>query len=171
MPRYYRYKRYYKKVYPRKRWASNLKLDQTQLRVHSGGASAVSISTICKNSSEDSNPTPTILKFGRLKLKGDIRSPVNNVANFTSSNIYVIFVPEGATCDSQFILRHPEYIIAWSTLSLDSGNSFSISSSLKRNLNSGDKIQVFFSVDTTTPPQSEIFFNISWTAQFWTTTA
>ena len=36
MPRYYRYKRYYKKLYPRKRWASNLKLGQASLRVHPG---------------------------------------------------------------------------------------------------------------------------------------
>nr|ANB82429.1 capsid protein [Porcine serum-associated circular virus] len=171
MARYVRYKRYYKKVYPKKRWASNLLSKALAVTLPNGVASNASTSTICENAVQSSKPTPTILKFGRVKIKGDVRTNANNAANFTSANVFVVFVPEGVTLTPQVLNSHPEYIMGWTTLSMDSGNSFSLTTALKRNLNSGDSIQLLFAVDTISAPQIDIVYNFYYTAQFWTTTA
>lgn len=171
MPRYARYKRYYKKVYPRKKWASNIKTNYKQVAVVTSGTSGTATDTICENSAPASTPTPVILKFARLKLKGDVRSPVATVANFTSANIFCCFVPEGVTLNADLLNKHPEYILGWTCLSMDSGNSFSLTTTLKRNLNSGDSIQLFFSVDCTQVPEATVPYNFYYTCQFWTTTA
>lgn len=171
MARYVRYKRYYKKIYPRKRWASHVKSDRPYITITPDGASGSTSFVVCKNSASDANPTPSILKFGRFKMKGDIRTLAANAGNATSCNVFVVYVPEGATLDALLIDRHPEYILGWSCLSLDTGNSFSITSSLKRNLNSGDSIQAFFTADVSHYPESSITYNFFYTIQYWTSTA
>ena len=171
MSRYYKYKSNYKKVYPRKRWASNIKSDTTVIPLPTNATSVFESIVLCQNSAQTSTPTPVVLKFGRLKFKGDIRFSATNVAQFTSVNVYVVFVPQGNTLNSTLISNHPEYVITWTNCSLDTGSSFSLSSILKRNLNSGDSIQVMFLVSSTQPPSQIIDFNFFYTAQFWTTSA
>ena len=171
MPRYYKYRKYYKKVYPRKRWASNIKQDNLVLPLQTNATAASDHILLCQNSAQTSTPTPVILKFGRLKFKGDIRFSQTNVAQFTSVNVFVVFVPQGNTLTTDLISNHPEYIMGWTTCSLDTGSSFSLTTTLKRNLNSGDSIQVLFLISSTQPPSQVINYNFFYTAQFWTTTA
>ena len=171
MPRYYRYKRSYRKIYPRKRWASNIGNYTTIVTVNGGSAGGNNTYTICENSAQNSTPTPVILKFGRIKLKGDVRYNVTDAANFTSAIMYVVFVPQGNTLTAQFIGNHPEYILGWTTISMDSGNTFSLTSSLKRNLNSGDSIQLYIGVSNAYSVQASINYSFFYNVQFWTTSA
>ena len=172
MARYYKYRKYYaKRVYPRKRWASNIKQDTVIVPLPTNATSVHEHVLLCQNSAQTSTPTPVVLKFGRLKLKGDIRFSATNVAQFTSVNVYVVFVPQGNTLDTTLISNHPEYVIGWTVCSLDTGSSFSLTTTLKRNLNSGDSVQVLFVVNSTQPPSQVINYNFVYTAQFWTTSA
>lgn len=171
MPRYVRYKRYYKKVYPKKRWASNIKVDAKSITINPNASSGIASFILCQNSTPSTTPTPTILRFARFRMKGDIRTVTPNASNVTSANAFVMFVPEGMVINSELLTKHPEYILGWTTLSMDSGNSFSLTSTLKRNLNSGDSIQILFTIDTVTAPQSTIGFNVYYTCQFWTSSS
>lgn len=169
MPRYYKYKRYYRKIYPKKRWASNIKSDTVNLSL---GTSATSVSKdelLCRNALQTDYPTPVILKFGRLKLKGDIRFSQTNVSQFTSAMVYCLFVPQGTSSSIQLISDHPEYLLGWTSVSLDTGSTFSMTTTLKRNLNSGDNIVLLFSINTTQTPSQQITYNVFYTAQYWTT--
>lgn len=171
MPRYARYKRYYRKVYPRKRWASNIKTFSQLVNISPSSTSNTTSFVVCRNSQSDVTPTPIVLKFGRFRMKGDIRTSAPNAERVTSVNVFVAFVPEGAVIDSTFITKHPEYVLGWTTLSMDTGNSFSLTSTLKRNLNSGDSIQILFTIDTSVSPTDVAGFNIYFTIQFWTATS
>lgn len=171
MVRYARYKRYYKKVYPRKRWASNIKYDSIPLNINTTDVSASQSIIICENSTAISTPTPTILRFARFRMKGDIRTTATNASNVTSASAFILFVPEGMDAGISLLEKHPEYILGWTTMSMDSGNSFSITSPLKRNLNSGDSIQVLFTIDTSQSPSANVQYNIYYTVQYWTATS
>ncbi|ANC51555.1 putative capsid protein [Duck faeces associated circular DNA virus 3] len=171
MARYYKYRRVYKKVYPRKRWASNIVTKNVLLTVPANEKTVFSFSTLVANSAQTVTPTPTLLKFGRCKIKGDIRTDVASENNYVSGIMYVIYVPEGFAVSPTLISQHPEYIIGWTQISFDSGNTFSFSSSLKRNLNSGDRIDLFFSVDSVNSVSAVRNFNMYFTAQYWTSSA
>ncbi len=170
MPRY-RYRRFYRKIYPRKRWASNLRSATLVLTIPTTDTSANATYDVCVNSPTLTTPNPVIIKFGRFKIKGDVRFSNSLAGSITSGMLYAVFVPEGNVLNYELISAHPEYILGWTYLSMDSGNSFSITSSLKRNLNSGDKIGLYFSVNTTTTPQQDTAFGFYFTMQYWTTSA
>ncbi len=170
MPRYYKYRRsYVKRVYPRKRWASNIFTKNMLLTIDSGSKSTWASTVLCDNATQNNTPTPVLVKFGRCKIKGDIRTDVASNNNFVSGIMYIVYYPEGFTNGPDLITQHPEYIIGWTQISLDSGNTFSFSSTLKRNLNSGDKILALFVVDSVNSTSSARNFNLYFTAQFWTT--
>ncbi len=171
MARYYKVRRVYRRCYPRKRWASNIVSNNRLVTIDANSKIGFAFDVLCTNSSQSSQPTPVLLKFGRIKLKGDVRTDVNNANNFVSAVIYCVYVPQGMTTTSSILTDHPEYIIGWTTISLDSGNTFSCSSSLKRNLNSGDKILLLFQVDSVNSTTSARNFNFYYTAQYWTTSA
>ena len=169
MPRYYKYRRsYVKRVYPRKRWASNIYTKNNLLTLANGEKTSWVFDVLVSNSAQSEVPTPTLLKFGRLKLKGDIRTDAASNNNFVSGIMYVLYVPEGFNITPDIIKYHPEYIMGWTQLSLDSGNIFSFSSALKRNLNSGDKIIIMFTIDSVNSVQAARNFNFYYTAQYWT---
>lgn len=170
MPRYYKYKRYYRRMYPRKRWASNIFTENNIVTVLASQKDAFASTTICANSPQTDVPTPVIVKFGRCKVKGDVRTDLDNGNNFVSATMYLAYVPEGYPI-ADLPKLHPEYIIGWTQISLDSGNTFSFSSPLKRNLNSGDKIMMLFYVSATNTAQYVRAFNFYYTVQYWTTSA
>ena len=168
----YKYKNsYVKKVYPRKRWASNIFTENSILTVLAGQTTAFASTRICSNALQTATPTPVIVKFGRCKVKGDVRTDLDNGINFVSGTMFLVYVPEGFTIDLNLIRQHPEYIIGWTQISLDSGNTFSFSSSLKRNLNSGDSIMMLFNVNATNTASFVRAFNFYYTIQYWTTSA
>ena len=171
MPRYYKYRRYYKRMYPKKKWASNIIQRNTLVTLANSVTAADAHETICLNAPQSGTPTPTLLKFGRLKVKGDIRTDLNSSANYVSGVMYVVYAPQGMTVDNLLIQNHPEYILGWTQISLDSGNSFSFSSALKRNLNSGDSISIVFLVNSVNSVAQTRNFNFYYTVQFWTSSA
>nr|ANB82425.1 capsid protein [Porcine serum-associated circular virus] len=178
MARYYKYKRYYQKVYPRKRWASNIGNLTTRIAFSQGQTSSVGSTVICSNSAQTATPTPVLLKFGRCKCKIDLQ-PVSiptSSANSLSLVAYLTFVPQGVNMNESqvsynLIKNHPEYVMGWQQISLDSTGSMSLTSKLKRNLNSGDGIYIIFvaGVNNEHPPQASIIYGISATYQFYTT--
>nr|QRV62020.1 putative capsid protein [ssDNA virus sp.] len=171
MPRYYKYRRSYRKVYPRKRWCSNIKSGTVALTIHTNETSANMTYPVCANSLTSAVPSPVIIKFARFKIKGDVRFSNSLAGAITSGMVYAVFVPEGNVLNYDLISAHPEYILGWTYLSMDTGNSFSITSSLKRNLNSGDKVALYFAVDTTTTPSQDTAFGFFFTFQYWTSTS
>lgn len=172
MPRYTRYRRtYFKKVYPRKRWASNLKSALVDITIPANTLHGASSVVLCENSVQTSVPNPVIVKFGRVKIKGDLRYSSTVVAAISSCLVFVAYVPEGTNLDYNLVSQHPEYILGWTCLSSDSGNSFSLTSSLKRNLNSGDRISILFYVDLLQSSTSSLTFALFMNCQYWTTSA
>lgn len=167
----YKYRRSYRKIYPRKRWATNITNSAVGVTINSGSNFGEHASNIVLNSGQNQVPTPVILKFGRVKIKGDVRTSLDNANNFVTGRMFVCFVPENATFNLNLINEHPEYLIGWTTISMDSGNTFSFSSALKRNLNSGDSIQILFRCDSFNNLQKNETFGFSYVCQFWTTSA
>lgn len=171
MPRYSKYRRtYFNKSYPRKRWASNIVTKNTAVSILANANDAVASEVLCINSSQTTNPTPVILKFGRVKFKGDVRTDLANNNNFVSALISCVFVPQGMSTNS-ILEDHPEYILGWTTVSLDSGNTFSFSTALKRNLNSGDRIVLLISLNSAVTSTNQRNFLFYYTVQYWTSTS
>lgn len=172
MPRYYKYRRsYVKKVYPRKRWATNIKSALLDITINANQNNGWNSAIICQNSPQSATPNPVIVKFGRFKMKGDLRYSSSVVAAISSCLVFVTYVPEGTTVNYDLVSQHPEYILGWTCLSSDSGNSFSLTSTLKRNLNSGDQIAVLFYVDLLNTSSSSLTFALFLNCQYWTTSA
>lgn len=156
MPRYYR-RRYTRVVRPKKKWASCI------TRWNGESVTGPYVTTLASNSVQSGTPTPSILKVGNFKITVDL------VAKFSQTQtmnlmaiVYILFVPEGIQDSEVYNLptQHPEYIMATkvaggsfqsgTVLSLDTVN---MSTRLKRNLNSGDKIVMYmeFAVGTDLP--------------------
>ena len=134
-------------MYPRKRWASNLLSANTTVNVAVGHNGAHETYAICTNSAQNATPTPVLVKFGRLKISGDVRFTDNSYSNYSSCILYAMFVPQGSELTSDLIQQHPEYLLGWTTISMDSSSAFNLTSILKRNLNSGDSIQLYFGIN------------------------
>lgn len=120
-----------------------------------------------------------IVKTGNFKVKGSFNFSGTDT-KYISMIIYVIFVPQGITPDNTAVsttnlatsifYSHPEWVMCWTRKDVDESGSddFSISSRLKRNLNSGDSIQlgVLFLNTTTTNPSNNFYCNINATVQY-----
>ena len=101
------------------------------------------------NSAETATPTPTIIKAKHFKMSVD--TYVNAGATIAIGPIvaYIMYVPQGYTLTTNTPVDHPEWVLTWRTI--DTSNSsintgyhatVSMSSSLSRNLNSGDSIKI-----------------------------
>lgn len=167
MPRRY-YKRRTVVVRPKKKWASNMK-------VHGVGSSAPT-EILVENSTQTSSPTPVIVKAGNFKIQGDaIITPGTSSVPIVSLVIVVFYWPEGLTLDAQsaqtVVDQHPEWILAWKQIDTQPvivtgtsvSNSFAVSSRLKRNLNSGDRVCIGYISDS-----NIVTVTIKYTAQYWT---
>lgn len=153
MARYYR--RRYRTIVraPKKKWASNIQ--QEIIQTTGTATKQYGVKTLVQNSSELSSPTPVILKTGNIKIQGDYRVLASTTQGHTDVSLYVMFVPQGfgiteAAAAEAIVSNHPEWIMAWkylgvnqvSSTKVENCDSFSFSSRLKRNLNSGDTIQL-----------------------------
>ena len=161
-----RYYRRYVRVAPKKKWASNILV---------GSVTTSNYATIVENSTQTSTPTPVIVKCGNFKVQGDVMfstggsTPTRPVC----MNLFLIFCPEGVSPSDGLIGAHPEWIIGWKTVDVgvirstsESGNptsSFSMSSRLKRNLNSGDRIVAILQSSDGSMTGQCVF-----TCQYWT---
>ena len=160
-------------MYPKKRWASNIISANTTVNVGVGQSGGNETYSICTNSLQTATPTPVLVKFGRLKISGDVRFTDNSYSLYSSCILYAMFVPQGSTLSSDLIQQHPEYLLGWTTISMDSGSAFTLTSSLKRNLNSGDSIQLYFGVNINgnVVGQNSLNYNFFYNVQYWTTSA
>ena len=111
MVRYYKYKQSYKKMYPRKRWASNILSNNHVIGIPAGSKAGFGSDVVCVNSNQAVTPTPVLLKFGRIKVKGDVRTDLSNENNFVSAVLYCVYVPQGMTTNPSILTNHPEYIL------------------------------------------------------------
>lgn len=100
------------------------------------------------NSTETATPTPTIIKTKHFKMSVD--TYVSTPANIALGPIvaYIMYVPQGYTLATNTPVDHPEWVLSWR--SIDTGSALAgttyhanvtMSSSLSRNLNSGDAIK------------------------------
>lgn len=149
MPRRRYYRRYTRVVPAKKKWASNI-ITGTIGTAGSGEADNL---TLVANSSPTATPTPVIVKTGNFKIQGDayldVRTGGGNIS--VAARVFVLYTPEGVTSDFATVIgQHPEWIMGWTQLDLPitnaaaiaAGNRFTLSTRLKRNLNSGDKIRI-----------------------------
>lgn len=150
MARYRRYRRTIIRA-PKKKWASNISTVNATTET-AGSSTQVASVRLVNNAAQGSNPTPVIVKCGNFKIQGDVYSQMSQ-AGTASVSLYVIYIPEGITLPDytsalNLIRAHPEWIMAWrfinsnfvSAAGSDNSESFSFSSRLKRNLNSGDSV-------------------------------
>ena len=188
MPRRY-YRSRVRYIKPKKRWASNIKnltLSGPSSTQFCGSVALVS------NTTQNTSPTPVIIKAKRFKVSVDCFNTFSASASVItpiSANAYVIFVPEGYISDqiqtmtyaeaNALVSQHPEYILSWRKLDFSSSYSTSsssgssnstavtFSSSLARNLNSGDRIFLIILAETNNNNVT-IQVAASATVQYWT---
>jgi len=151
---YQNYRKNYRKNYgnfQKKKWASFMKDIATTNVSIPGNATGGAVATIVSNSSDTATPTPTVLKVKHIRVAFDFTSAQYY---FNAGFLCILFVPQGITPDAGTPILHPEWIMAWKGLELDgqtgAGKQVMISSSLSRNLNSGDSIVMLWSARNTT---------------------
>lgn len=154
--RYYRTKR----VYPKQKW---LPVNNEIVIGPFASLNANSYAVMYKILTQNEVRTTTdgggnisgasIVKTGRFKFKGT----VFQVAGADVTHLIgLAYIPEGYTIPQTsssndnigecFFYRHPEWILAWTRMDYNNAaqrNEFSLSSKLKRNLNTGDQIIAF----------------------------
>ena len=182
MARYYR--RRYRTIIraPKKKWCSNLKDINLQASVPSSGSTSTVHDQVllAQNKSESTTPTPVVIKTGNFKLQADAHSIGVSVlgTNTIHATLYIMYVPEGmlplTTTGMQLLIdNHPEWIMAWRVLegglTSTSGDydstRFTVSSRLKRNLNSGDSVYGIVIANDVNP---NVTFIVRGKCQFWT---
>lgn len=155
--RYYRSRR----VYPKQKWLPvNNELGMNGLEMLGAASFVTTVQPITENSSRNITDgggnvsSATIIKIGRVKIKGVLS--VSTTGGAVSYIIGIAYVPEGYTINqtatgignlgNTFFYKHPEWIMCWTRIDYNNagqGNEFSLSSRLKRNLNTGDQIVAF----------------------------
>lgn len=109
--------------------------------------------TLAINNAQTGLPTPGILKVANIKLSVDLQVSTTQSGSYPGCLCYILFVPEGYSTANlpTMIGQHPEYIMACKTVGAPNGSTanfdfqtINMSTRLKRNLNSGDSIQLFF---------------------------
>ena len=146
----------------KKKWASFMKeIPNNQINVTAGTIGGA-WSALVTNSTETATPTPTIVKAKHLKCVFDIFATAGKLIN---GAVYLIYVPQGYTPSVDLPVQHPEWIMAWRGLEIEAittstggGKQVQMSSSMSRNLNSGDAIYVLFHI-TNVPGAVEAVVN------------
>jgi len=145
MPYYKNSKKNYGNL-QKKKWASYMKeLTPANVTIQAGQVGGGFASCVI-NSSQDSTPTPTIIKVKYCKCAFDFSSSVL----FNQGFVCLMFVPQGVTPTINSPIQHPEWVMAWRGMEIDAsgtakGTQVMLSSRLSRNLNSGDSIIMLWS--------------------------
>lgn len=154
--RYYRVRR----VYPKQKWLPvNNEVGVDEFASLQAGNYVVTIQPITENSTRTLSSgagnvsSATIVKIGRVRYKGVISGSTSLGLSYI---IGIAYIPEGyiinqtsasiGSIGETFFYKHPEWIMCWTRtdyVSTGQGNEISMSSRLKRNLNSGDQIVMF----------------------------
>lgn len=182
-------RRYYRKV--KKHWASHIDVLSTETTTGTPSAPGYLVHEICGNASDNVTPIPYLIKVGNISMDLGLHFYTEDPIGEATSNWYtvgVVYVPEGVSLNSgvqvnALLLNHPEYVM-WlktlvpryipgaatgngSSLMLENPSPIKVSSRLKRNLNSGDKI-VFFVVAHTEQVSQEIHCEIKGFIRYFT---
>lgn len=180
MPRYYR-RRYTRVVKNKKRWATNMIKASSSIQCTAQGAAAEI--TLVQNAAQSGVPTPVIVKTGNFKLQFEYQfaSAGSGTTNGMQIAAYIVYVPEltgtlaDYTASSNFLLAHPEYIMGMKLIDVGnvsgSTNVTTMSSRLKRNLNSGDKVCLIIQGKLADGSTAAVQGYINILGQYWTTTA
>ena len=172
-----RFRRRYRTIIraPKKKWATNI----INFNKATTGTATQQFATVqlVTNSTQPSSPTPVIVKTGNFKIQGDVYVVPGTSGAQTEVSLYVVYVPEGVTMNDaagaqNLILAHPEWIMAWkfvnanrtTTTTPENTETFSFTSRLKRNLNSGDSIVLLCLAMGSNLSRA----NFSGMAQYWT---
>lgn len=107
-------------------------------------------------------PVATNIKVKNFRVSVDVQAP-GNTAGSPSVTFAIIFVPQSYTITANLMVEHPEWVMAWRTIDLQTTNTVQVSSRLARNLNSGDQVIFFFhrsiaASDITTLTYQVMFF-------------
>lgn len=178
-----RYRRRYRTIVraPKKKWASNMiGIDMTITNSEQVIAAGYDKVVIASNKTESTTPTPVVVKTGNFKVQGDMyyTGGSTQVIGHPSAILYIVFVPEGMEPQTgpaavAIVGNHPEWILTWRLLESNyvggagivDTNRFTLSSRLKRNLNSGDAVYAIVLVNSLAPSQQ---CHIQGACQFWT---
>lgn len=153
MPRrYYRSRKIYR--YPKRKWATRMTNQNGALSINADTQLANRQFVIVNNSQDIDSPTPTIVKCGNPNISIELAIQLS-AAGSTDATAFLIYTPELALSNDadfsacrSFIEAHPEYIMAWKRFD---GNSYSseiscntviLTSRLKRNLNTNDRLRL-----------------------------
>ena len=149
---YQNYRRSYKKNYGnlnKKKWASYMKASSVGPLTVPISSSGYLATDLVANSTETATPTPTIIKCKHCKVSVD--SYVYSTGTLPIGPIvaYLMYVPQGYTLAVSTPVDHPEWILSWraiDTSNIAATRSYhdiiTMTSSLSRNLNSGDTIKL-----------------------------
>lgn len=136
----------------KKKWASFMKEIPNAVINIATGTNGGAWVPLVSNSVETATPTPTIVKAKHLKCIFDIFATAGKLIN---GAVYLIYVPQGYTPSIDLPIQHPEWIMAWRGLDVDTytepggSKQVQMSSSMARNLNSGDAIYLLFHLTNT----------------------
>ena len=137
----------YKRRYSsKKKWASYMKEITPANTPINGGMVGGGFATCVVNSTQESTPTPTIIKVKHCKVSFDFYTS----SLFNQGYLCIMFCPQGVTPNINTPTQHPEWVMAWrgmETSSADSlkGTQVMLYSKLSRNLQSGDSIVILWS--------------------------
>lgn len=181
MPRRYYKRRSYK---PRKKWNSNfynsvMKVILPSLNTQTGYAQLYNQHTLIENPIQPiSGSSTNIVKVKNIKVQLAATGAADASPELLySMQLAIVFMPEGYVADATVLQKHPEWLMAYKLVTLDSASSMpinvSISSRLARNLNSGDKIALVVIPRTTKYQNTTEFIDAIGletyiTVQFWT---
>lgn len=185
MPRRF-YRSRIRYIKPKKKWSTNIVSDDLSFTasINSNNQPYWMSHALVTNSGASSSPTPVVIKAGNFKAQGLIAGDTENAgARILDMGCYIMFVPEGisptnASAAFQLIGLHPEWIMGWTMVNIahvaslgtdDWASKFSLSSRLKRNLNSGDQVQLWIVGHYDNGQSATPTFKVKFTSQFWTT--
>lgn len=95
-------------------------------------------------------PVATNIKVKNFKVSVDVQGAGDTMGS-PCITFAICFVPQGYTVNADLMIQHPEWVMAWKTIDLQTTSTVMVSSRMARNLNSGDSVVFFFrrSVPTT----------------------
>lgn len=148
MPRRYTTKRTVIIRKPRVKWSPHMESYSDELLIPTTGLASVPIS-IAKSTTDSHIPTVPVLKLTRINVQAQLGS--GNLPGL-DWYAYIIYVPENMDVPLTdtgkwlaFVYAHPEYLMARKIVEstnavTNTSVALSMSTRLKRNLNSGDQI-------------------------------
>lgn len=135
----------YRRFYRKKKWSPVLLQDGLAFTLPpaQGGAPGRNFYNVilsANSANTTAPPTATVLKVANFRLSLDLNPP----SGFQGAGkMFVVYVPEDVNVSASLPYNHPEWVMAWKTFEpgqTDPQSTITMSSRMRRNLNSGDRI-------------------------------